>query len=379
MYHGGIMNKFERLKAKIKGYNKGSYYKMRLKDIGDELSIYFELKRDGMRDVKYPKLHLSGNNTPTREDLEAVEIAREKQIYFNELYKNQELDALNTVKKKNAKVIPFFEAQRDKQQKPNTRKAWNNSINHFRKYAGEGITFKQIDIDYCKEFRDYLLTQVNSYSTSTYFSIFKRMLNIATEKGIFIVSPAHQIKNVKPETRRDFLSLEELKTLKSFDYIDGHDKPQPEILNAFLFACFTGLRLSDIINLKWENIIDEDHIDLRIIKTNRFLNMKMPHTAKEIIDQQRNDHPESENVFNLPASGVIINKHLKKWTEQAGITKHVTFHVARHTAACLSIKFGNSIYATRDILGHQSTKQTEIYAKLMDEEKDKAMDRMPKL
>ena len=373
------MTKFERLKERLKGYNKGSYYKIRLKPTKEEYKVFLDLRLEGMADKKYLKMTISGNNTPTREDLEAVERAREKQLYYDELYKNQELDALNTSKRKNAKVISFFEAHRDKNHKKNTRKAWNNTINHFRKYAEAGITFKQIDIDYCKEFRDYLLTQVNAYSTSTYFSIFKRMLNIATEKGIFIVSPAHQIKNVKPETRRDFLSLEELKILKSFDYIDGHDKPQPEILNAFLFACFTGLRLSDIINLKWENIIDEDHIDLRIIKTNRFLNMKMPHTAKEIIDQQRNDHPESENVFNLPASGVIINKHLKKWTEQAGITKHVTFHVARHTAACLSIKFGNSIYATRDILGHQSTKQTEIYAKLMDEEKDKAMDRMPKL
>jgi len=373
------MTKFERLKERIKGYNKGSYYKIRLKPTKEEYKVFLDLRLEGMADKKYLKMTISGNNTPTREDLEAIERAREKQLYYDELYKNQELDALNTSKRKNAKVISFFEAQRDKHQKPNTRKAWNNTINHFRKYAEAGITFKQIDIDYCKEFRDYLLTQVNAYSTSTYFSIFKRMLNIATEKGIFIVSPAHQIKNAKPETSRDFLTIEELKTLKSFVYIDGHDHSQPEIINAFLFACFTGLRLSDIINLKWENLIDEDHIQVLIIKTNRFLKLKLPATAKEIIDQQRQEHPESKSVFNLPASGVIINKHLKKWTEQAGINKHVTFHVARHTAACLSIKFGNSIYATRDILGHQSTKHTEIYAKLMDEEKDKAMDRMPKL
>jgi len=371
------MTKFDRLIERIKGYNKGSYYKIRLLPLKEGFTIFLDLRAEGKTDKTYTKFHLSGNSNPTQADMEAVGKAQEKQIYYNELFKNQELNSLNNKAKKNSKVIPFFEAQRDSHQETNTRKGWNNTLNHFREYAGEKITFQEINIDFCKEFKAYLLTKVNPYSTSTYFSIFKRMLNAATEKGVYVVSPAHQVKNSKPESHRDFLTYEEWKLLKDTELIDGHGKSKPEVSRAFLFACVTGLRLSDIINLKWENIVDKDYFQIKVIKTKRFLRNKLSESAKEIIEQQKQDHPKSESVFILPKSGVIINKLLKRWIEQAGITKHVTFHTSRHTAACLSIKLGNSIYATRDILGHQSTKHTEIYAKLLDEEKDKAMDRMP--
>lgn len=373
------MNKFERLQAKIKGYNKGSYYKMRLKDIGDEFSIYFELRRDGIRDIKYPKLHISGNGTPTRADLEAVERAREKQQYFDELYKNQDLDSLNNLTKKKSKVIPFFESRRDSHKEKNTRKAWNNAIKHFREYAGEGITFQDINNDFCNEFRSYLQTKVNDYTTCTYFSIFKRMLNIATAKGIYIISPAHQIRNVKPETNRDFLTLEELRKLKDTEMLEKRKTMSPDVIRAFLFACYTGLRISDIINLKWENVVDKDFLNIKVTKTKRFLKNKLNETAKDILDEQKSEYPEREYIFRLPKGGNNINLHLKRWTEQAGITKHVTFHTARHTAACLSISGGNSLFATSKILGHSATKTTEIYAKLIDEEKYKAMDNFPKL
>lgn len=81
-------------------------------------------------------------------------------------------------------------------------------------------------------------------------------------------------------------------------------------------------------------------------------------------------------VFNLPERYYYP---FDQWIKTTGIKKHITFHCARHTFACLLLSYGTDIYTTSKLLGHTSVKTTEIYAHIVDEKKRAAVDNIPKL
>ena len=73
------------------------------------------------------------------------------------------------------------------------------------------------------------------------------------------------------------------------------------------------------------------------------------------------------------------NEILPKWAEQAGIKKHITFHTARHTHATMLLTLGVDLYTVSKLLGHTNIQTTQIYAKLVDESKKKAIDLIPNI
>ena len=64
---------------------------------------------------------------------------------------------------------------------------------------------------------------------------------------------------------------------------------------------------------------------------------------------------------------------LRKWASEAGITKHLTFHTARHTFATMMLTLGADLYTTSKLLGHTDVATTQIYAKIVDKKKDEAV------
>ena len=93
----------------------------------------------------------------------------------------------------------------------------------------------------------------------------------------------------------------------------------------------------------------------------------------------RGNAPETEKVFaglvSLGRSNVILHK----WVEQAGISKHVTFHTARHTHATMMLTLGVDLYTVSKLLGHTNIQTTQIYAKLVARWKKKAIDLIPNI
>ena len=77
-----------------------------------------------------------------------------------------------------------------------------------------------------------------------------------------------------------------------------------------------------------------------------------------------------DNVFhNLKITHTTVEVVLQEWMAEAGITKHITYHCSRHTAATMLLTLGASIYVVSKILGHKSVKMTEVYAKIVDRKK----------
>ena len=149
----------------------------------------------------------------------------------------------------------------------------------------------------------------------------------------------------------------------------------------FLFSCFTGLRYKDIFNLRWKNLkqIDEGVFQIELVqqKTKKPLVVPLSENALQWIPERHMDGDENR-IFQMPETSCAYD-YLHKWTEKAGIKKNVTFHVGRHTYATLLLYYGADLYTVSKLLGHTNIKTTQIYAKVMDETKRKAVNLIPQI
>ena len=158
----------------------------------------------------------------------------------------------------------------------------------------------------------------------------------------------------------------------------------------FVFSCYAGgLRISDTLLLKWSNVRD-GRINISMRKTGEQLAFKLPTVAVDIVSKYADQKSERQYVFpalrlkneNNPreldsaisSANAKINKALKQIATDAGITKNLSFHIARHTFATMALRLGIGIEYVSKILGHSAIKETQIYAKIVNSSIDNAMD-----
>ncbi|MDD3686477.1 MAG: tyrosine-type recombinase/integrase [Bacteroidales bacterium] len=135
---------------------------------------------------------------------------------------------------------------------------------------------------------------------------------------------------------------------------------------AFLFCCYTGLRFSDIKQLRSDHI-QTNAIVLEQEKTDDIVYIPLNNKAKNIL-QNRNSY----FIFDLP-SNQKYNEALKDLATSAGISKNLTSHIARHTFAVLSIEKNIPLEVISKLLGHRDIKTTQIYAQIKNPVLDKYM------
>jgi integrase len=181
-------------------------------------------------------------------------------------------------------------------------------------------------------------------------------------------------QKTKPEQcERNFLTFDEISLLNNTKC------KNEDVKRAFLFACYTGLRISDIINIEW-NDIKKDRLEFRQQKTNNLNYMPLNETAKNILKQHRGNIYDLQNqkIFKLPTLSLIL-KYIDEWVKSAGIKKLITTHSGRHTFATLSLTQGVDLYTVSKLLGHCRVEVTQVYAKIVDEKKIEAVNKLPKL
>jgi integrase len=243
---------------------------------------------------------------------------------------------------------------------------------HIINFSNDKVSFQEITPAFCRKFKDYLLGQVGALTAKTILSCLKATINRAIKEGIISENPCKDITIKAEQGKREFLLEEELTKFIN------QETPYTQVKNAFLFSCFTGLRLSDIRALTWKEV-EGGYLYFRQRKTKGIDRMLLTPDAISILDDQKNRQGDSKFVFDLPASKDKINNKIKSIVRDAEINKKITYHCSRHTAATLWISAGVDVFTVQKLLGHSDIQTTMIYAKLIDKKRDEYVDKMPVL
>lgn len=288
-------------------------------------------------------------------------------------------------------LISFIQSIADKDSKKTARKTDMNAlIHHLQRYDKTGIALKKVNREYIVGFVEYLKTAMQEHpkkkrtihpnTQSHYYKRLSYVLNYAVTEELIAKNPMNKVlKEDRPKQRkseREYLTIDEIITLAKTDFYNETLK------RAFLFSCFCGLRHCDVKVLTWENLrVDKSgKVELRIIQQKTKEKITLP-LSNEALKQlpPRKGAPNKAKVFDNLISLGRSNEILSRWAQKAGIEKHLTFHVARHTHATMMITLGADIYTVSKLLGHTSIQTTQIYAKIVDESKEKAIDLIPNM
>jgi len=245
------------------------------------------------------------------------------------------------------------------------------AVNMVKDFAGNILTFQHVDEKWLEDFKKFLLKKVSHNSAATYFQKVKQALKQAKLEKIISRDPSEYVKNISLiETERTFLELPELELLAKTKCKNA------EVKRAFLFSCFTGLRYSDVKKLTWKEI-KGNKLHFKEQKTKAINYLPLNEMALKLLKQDFVIVDiEKQLVFNLPLIW-WTNELLKDWANEAMIKKNISFHVARHTFATLSLTFGIDLYTVSQLLGHRQISTTQVYAKIIDQKKKDAIDRLP--
>lgn len=179
-------------------------------------------------------------------------------------------------------------------------------------------------------------------------------------------------KDVEPikwdhNTQKEYLNIDEILMLEHVSY-----EKHPQIPLASLFSIHTGLRRSDILDLKWEHFVtrgDRVYIEKIIAKTGVFVRFPLSNEALRVIGEIE----EEGTVFDKLTES-ILNTHVKKWLDKAGIIKHITFHCFRHSFAMMLTENGVPINIISVLLGHKQVSSTQVYSKVTRQMTENAID-----
>ena len=166
-----------------------------------------------------------------------------------------------------------------------------------------------------------------------------------------------------------YLTIDEVKKL-----IDAPCK-RDDVKASFLFACYCGLRISDVESLRWKDFIQDGEqwrANIVMQKTKAPLYLPLSNQARKWMPE-RGDATDEDTVFHRLPDNSSMSKILQEWVETVGINKRVTFHVSRHTFATMMLTLGADLYTVSKLLGHTSVKTTQIYAKIVNKKRDDAI------
>jgi len=351
--------------------------KIRQKKISNsKASIYLDIHLKGNRKKEYLKKHIylqpkkQLEKTHNREVLEFAEKVRAKRLMDME----NGLFGFGNGEKKYVNFIDYFSSLVKLRERSGVNyQTWKSVLRHVKLFAGNHLVFADVNDQWLNEIKIYFLQNLSSNSAHGYFNKLKAALYQAQRDRIIIDNPAQRIKAPKQiDTHREFLTVDELQAAASAEC------KHPVLKLAFLFSALTGLRWSDINKLHWEEVQYANEQGWYI----RFNQQKTLHAETLPISEQAREllgvnGTFGDRVFKGLKYSAYMNVTLSKWMLTAGITKHITFHSARHTYATLQLTFGTDIYTVSKLLGHRDLKTTQIYAKVIDQKKVEAAQRIP--
>ena len=210
------------------------------------------------------------------------------------------------------------------------------------------------------------------YNTNTFFEVFKPKLKDTQKKVIFL-------------TPTEFKQFREYQIPEQKKYLE-------RVRDVFLFQCFTGLRYSDVENLKKSDIRD-NFIEVTTVKTSDSLKIELNQHSKGILDKYK-DYEDSKGRALPVITNQRMNEYLKELAELAGINEPIreTYyignerfdevtpkyaligtHAGRRTFICNALSLGIPPQVVMKWTGHSDYKAMKPYIDIADETKANAM------
>lgn len=259
-----------------------------------------------------------------------------------------------------------------------TYRRHRSSINRLVEFFGrENIGVHEITIDRIAEFDGFYrkkrglgkFEQPKSNNTiAGYHKDIKTYLNKCVEYGMIEKNPYEKFKFKFVDGNREALTQEEVKKLMKI-YDEKSLRPNHlEVLRRFLFSCLTGIRISDTHRVKTSNIKEGKLVfkPKKGLKYGKIVALPLPQAALRLIQGR------DGLLFDVFADA-YINRTLKIIAAYAQIEKNLSYHCARDTFGTIFIELGGDIKSLCDLMGHSSTKITEIYLKMADKRKQQLM------
>lgn len=360
-------------------------------------TIYLDYYDKGKRWYEYPKLYLVPDSAPHAKELNKNAMDKAVAIRAKRLLGETPEEDGSPLKEADKILVSTWMDEYAKAMhanaglSPDYLKHFDTLIRMVNGYLSHikspRLTMDRIDRDFYRGFLHYM-TEVEcrisdgrkrqlAKSTMHLFQLkMNTMLNQAVRDGVIKCNPYHLLSRderiKKPSDRRDFLTREELHRLMEVKTQSTTTKM------AFIFCCFTGLRYSDLKQLKWGNI--EKSPSGMVIRIEAMKKTEKPVTVPLGTNAmawlpERGDKTQDDLVFDIGTCGGC-NAALKTMAKRAGISKRVSFHTSRHSFATLTLAATNDIATVSQLLGHTSVATTQIYAEVLMDDKVAAVNKL---
>ena len=310
--------------------------------------------------------------------------------------------------KKEALPCDFFQVFDDFVEDCGRQNDWTNSTyekfaavkNHLTNFR-DGLTFEFFDERGLNDYVGYLrdVKEMRNTTIGKQLSFLKWFLRWAFKKG---VHQNNAYDNYKPKLKSTqkkiiFLTWDELNRLREFK-IPSNKQALERVRDVFLFQCFTGLRYSDVFNLRRSDI-KGDHIEVTTVKTSDSLIIELNNHSKAILDKYKEVPFENDKVLPV-ITNQKMNDYLKELAELAGIDEPIrqTYykgneriddvtpkyallgtHAGRRTFICNALALGIPPQVVMKWTGHSDYKAMKPYIDIADDIKANAMSKFNQL
>lgn len=245
---------------------------------------------------------------------------------------------------------------------------YQSARKQFERFCHGQCRFRDVTSSLMIKFKGFLLTNksnnrkkaLSQNSAATYLNCVLDIARMAYKDNILTQDPTSYVNPIpwEHDTPKQFLTESEIYKLRMTPFDE-----EPEVRKAGLFSIDTGLRRSDILRIRWEQIDYSEkghpYLVIKIHKTGNEIRLPLSRNAMKDIEPVR-----KEGLIFPNLSVYALNSKTQKWLRNARIYKHITIHCFRTTFATRLINKGADIYTISHLMGHKSVASTQIYTRI---------------
>ena len=279
-----------------------------------------------------------------------------------------------------------------------TYKNYHAYLDKFEKWVGtKEVYFDDITVSLLMDYMSYLSNELKNGNTTQRYSIMilAIMFKEAIKEDLIpeYMYPFSKLKLKKDPSRRQFLKKEQFEAIINYK-LDEKSKASV-YRDMFIFSIFAGgLRFSDVLEFQVKHFNEEERRIQKVIrKTGRMHQFKIGQLALDIINKYKKENAEQDDfifpvITNkelylkndeyrytfIESANKAANFQLQRIAKKLEIPVKVTFHISRHTFATNALNNGMRIEHVSKLMDHRDISTTQVYAKIISEELDKAVD-----